>query len=101
MTQDDDKIEILNPDPAKKGARVDRATYEVYRAAVLAAIPVGEEGIALADLSDAVVPHVDPAVLERAPVGWWVMAAKLDLEARKVIERVPGKGRQRLRHATT
>ena len=32
-------IQALDPDPSKRGARVRRDIYEVYRDAVLAAVP--------------------------------------------------------------
>ncbi|MFI5857315.1 DUF6958 family protein [Streptomyces parvulus] len=92
-----EKIDLTHPDPAKEGARVDKATYEAYRDAVLKAVPATEEGIAFKDLPAAVTELVDAAVLERAPVGWWTTTTKLDLEGRGLIERIPGKSPQRLR----
>lgn len=90
-------FQALHPDPDKQGPRVTRATYEAYRKALLEVIPDSEEGIEFSALSKAVQPHVDKAILETSSAGWWATTVKLDLEARKLIERVPEKGRQRVR----
>jgi hypothetical protein len=96
MTQSE-MFQALHPDPAKNGTRVTKSTYEAYRTALLATIPTAAEGIAFADLSQAVTPHLSPEVLSSTSAGWWVTTVKLDLEARGLIERVPGAGKQRLR----
>lgn len=90
-------FEALHPDPTKHGTRVTKATYDVYRDILLQVIPDSEEGIQFMDLSKAVEPHVPAEVLANSSVGWWTTTVKLDLEARGLIERVPGKGRQRVR----
>lgn len=90
-------IEALHPDPSKNGTRVTKSTYDAYRTALLKVIPESEEGIPFMELSQAVQPHVSPQLLENTSPGWWTTTVKLDLEARGLIERVPGKGKQRLR----
>lgn len=90
-------FEALHPDPAKQGTRVTKQTYDAYRNALLKVIPGSEEGIEFAALSKAVQPHVDETILETTSPGWWATTVKLDLEARGLLERVPGKGRQRVR----
>ena len=90
-------IEALHPDPSKQGTRVTKATYEVYRAALLKVIPDTPEGIEFMALSKAVQPHVPDDVLESTSAGWWTTTVKLDLEARGLIERVNVRGRQRVR----
>lgn len=96
MTQPE-MVQALHPDRAKNGTRVTKSTYEAYRAALLATIPTAAEGIAFTDLSQAVTPHLSPEVLSSTSPVWWVTTVKLDLEARGLIERVPGAGKQRLR----
>lgn len=96
MTQPE-MFQALHPDPAKNGTRVTKSTYEAYRAALLETIPTAADGIPFADLSQAVTPHLPPEVLSSTSPGWWVTTVKLDLEARGLIERVPGAGKQRLR----
>lgn len=90
-------IEALHPDPTKNGTRVTKTTYEAYREALLKVIPRSEEGIPFMELSQAVQPHLTPELLEKTSPGWWTTTVKLDLEARGMIERVPGKGRQHVR----
>ena len=90
-------FQALHPDPNKQGARVTKATFDIYREALLQLIPADEEGIALQTLFEDVVPLVPPEIAANTSPGWWTMTVKLDLEARGVIERVPGKGRQRVR----
>lgn len=93
-------MEALHPDPTKNGTRVTKSTFEAYRAAMLKVVPTTEEGVPFTGLSDAVAEHVDPELLETTSAGWWTTVVKLDLEARGVIERIPGKGRQRVRRVT-
>ena len=90
-------FEALHPDPAKQGTRVTKSTYDAYKAALLAVIPATEDGIEYGALSKAVVPHLSPELVEKTSQGWWVTSVKLDLEARGMIERVPTKGKQRVR----
>lgn len=90
-------MEALHPDPTKNGTRVTKATYEIYRDALLKVIPTTKDGIQFMDLSKEVAPHVPAEVAENTSIGWWTTTVKLDLEARGVVERVPGKGRQRVR----
>lgn len=95
-----DKVEMfdaLHPDPEKQGTRVTKSTYEAYKAALLEIIPPTDEGIEYGALSKAVVPHLSSELVENTSQGWWVTSVKLDLEARGMIERVPTKGKQRVR----
>lgn len=90
-------IEALHPDPNKQGTRVTKATYEVYKEALLKVIPSSQDGIEFMSLSKAITPHVPEEILENTSAGWWTTVLKLDLEARGMIERIEGKGRQRVR----
>ena len=90
-------FQALHPDPDKQGTRVTKATYDVYKEALLKVIPGTPEGIEFMSLSKAVKPHVPSEVLETTSAGWWTTVLKLDLEARGLIERVNIKGRQRVR----
>ena len=90
-------FKALHPDPTKQGTSVTKATYEVYKDALMKVIPKSKEGIAFSELSKAVQPHVPEDVLENTSAGWWTTTVKLDLEARGMIERVDTKGRQRIR----
>lgn len=90
-------FQALHPDPNKQGARVTKATFDAYREALLKLIPADEEGVELQSLFNEVAPLVPADIVENTSPGWWTMTVKLDLEARGVIERVPGPGRQRVR----
>ena len=90
-------FQALHPDPSKQGTRVTKATYDVYKDALLKVIPNTPEGIEFISLSKAIQPHVPSEVLETTSAGWWTTVLKLDLEARGVIERITVKGRQRIR----
>ena len=93
-------FEALHPDPKKQGTRVTKKYYDVYKEALLKIIPTkeeSEEGIEFMALSKDVVPHLSKDVMDKTSVGWWTTVLKLDLEARGIIERLPTKGRQRVR----
>lgn len=93
-----DTIEILNVNHPGKTERINAAKYHTVREAMLAAVPNTTEGIALADLADAVATHLPGGELPGGgQVGWYTMAVKLDLEARGLIERIPGARPQRVR----
>ncbi len=87
-----EKITTLHPQ-GKAGANINRAKYEAVRAAILAVIHRRGE-VDFRDLEAAVsdqLDHFDGAV------GWYTTNVKLDLEARGLIERIPGSVPQRLR----
>lgn len=90
-------FETLNPDPTKQGTRVTKAHYDSYKEALLKVIPKTQEGIAFSDLSKAVKDHIASDLLENTSAGWWTTTVKLDLEARGLIERIEGKGKQFVR----
>jgi len=90
-------FDALHPDPEKQGTRVTKTTYETYKEALLKVIPASEGGVEYGSLSKSVVPYLTDELVENTSQGWWVTTVKLDLEARGMIERVPGKGRQWVR----
>ena len=90
-------MQALHPDPTKQGTRVTKATYEAYREALLEVIPADPEGIQFMELSKAVEPRVSADITANTSVGWWTTTVKLDLEARGMVERVPGEKPQRVR----
>lgn len=90
-------IEALHPDPDKQGTRVTKTTYEAYKEALLRVIPATEEGVEFSSLRTAVLPYLSQELQDSTSPGWWTTTVKLDLEARGLIERVSGSGRQRVR----
>lgn len=90
-------IVAKHPDPTKNGAHVTKAHYDAYREALLQVIPATEEGVQFMGLSKLVEAVVSAETLAQTSPGWWTTTVKLDLEARGLIERIPAKGRQRIR----
>lgn len=86
-----DKIQLLNPDPSKKGAIVDRKKYEVVKETILNILK--ERGtITFKELMNEVV-HQLKNNFDGSP-SWYCTAVKLDLEAKKEIKRVKGSSPQ-------
>ena len=80
------------------GGRVMPEKYDAVKEALLAVIPRAREGIAVRDLPRLVAPKLPRTMLPRkGSASWLVTTVKLDLEARGVIERIPGVVPQRLR----
>lgn len=99
MKQATERILTLHP-AGKRGTRIARDKYEVMKLALLKAIPRGRAGVPFRELAERVRPHLDPAVYGAGDsVTWYVVTVKQDLEARGLVEQVPGKGPQRLRRA--
>jgi hypothetical protein len=82
----DEKILTLHPQ-GKKGVRISKDKYDVMRATITAILK--GKRLTHVELTAAV-----EAALKRRFTGsipWYTESVKLDLEARKVIERVEGK----------
>ncbi|WP_449537664.1 DUF6958 family protein [Ferdinandcohnia sp. Marseille-Q9671] len=87
------KIQLLNPDPAKKGATIDEEKYELVKHTILDIID--ERGmIVFKELMEEVSLRVKPT-FEGSP-SWYCTAVKLDLEARGIIERIQGSKPQQI-----
>ena len=89
-----DRIMALHPDPTKQGVNIDRAKYEVVKAAILDILAIRGE-VAFADLPTEV--HARLGETFDGSVSWYVTTVKLDLEARGLIERSKQGGRQVVR----
>lgn len=90
-------FDALNPQPNKANTTVNKANHDACRAALLDIIPRSSEGVLFGDLADLVTPKLPPKVAQSTKPLWWVTTVKLDLEARKIIERIPRASPQRLR----
>ncbi len=96
------RVQLQHPDPSKDAPRIDQAKYDAVRTALLQAIPADAEGVPFTGLAEEVaklLPADSLAAL--GSVGWYTTAVKLDLEARGLIERVPGVQPQRVRRTQT
>ena len=91
------KFQTIHPEAGKQGTRIDAAKYEAMKAALLAVVPATGDGVRFMDLGEAVEPHLPDELFADASVSWYVVTVKLDLEARGLIERVPGARPQRVR----
>jgi hypothetical protein len=92
---------ILNVNRPESSKTIAREKYDLISAAVLAVLPKAGDGVPLTDLPALVEQRLSTkersAIGSSGQIGWHVMAVKLDLEARKRIERVAGSNPQRLR----
>jgi hypothetical protein len=86
-------ILTLHPQ-GKQGVNINRAKYNVVREAILEAIHVGGQ-ITFLELNQTVRSRLTGKF--EGSVSWYVTTIKLDLEARHLIERVPGIRPQQLR----
>lgn len=92
-----EKIETLNVTGAG-GVRIDKSVYNAVKKAILAAVPRTGEGLLFKDLPREVAARVPASMFaKRGSASWYATTVKLDLEARGLIERVPGSRPQRLR----
>lgn len=92
----DERIQTEHPDPDKEGVNIRVEIYDPVKAAILAAVDEYGE-VAFGDLAAEVEARTDAAIWADASVGWYTTSVKLDLEARGLIERVPGTRPQRVR----
>lgn len=92
-----EKIETRNATEGAAGVRIDRDKYDAMKKALLAVIPRRADGVAFKDLVGLVKPLLPDDVFAGASPSWYATTVKLDLEARGLIERVPGARPQRVR----
>lgn len=87
----EERFHCLHPQ-GKQGVNILRSKYEAVRDAILQVVEA--EGVMYwSDLTDrcaTLLPNFEGSL------GWYVISVKLDLEARGVIERLPGAGKQRI-----
>ena len=93
------RVLTLHPE-GKQGVNIEKAKYDNMRRALLRVIPRRKDGVAFRELKTLVEAHLDPRVFDaKASRAWYVTAVKQDLEARGLIEQVPGARPQHLRRA--
>jgi hypothetical protein len=92
------KAKVLNVNHPGKSTSIPQEKYDLVSTAILAVVPKDADGIPFTRLARLVKDRLN-ATEQRAigSVDWYVTAVKLDLEARKRIERVPGSTPQHLR----
>lgn len=92
--QVEEKILTQHPEPGKSGVNISKQKYDVIREAILESIRAHGE-ITFTDLTQDVQKRLDGTF--EGSIAWYVTTVKLDLEARGLVERVPGSGPQQLR----
>jgi hypothetical protein len=92
------KVQTKHPQPGKLAPRISRIKYDAIRDAILRVVPRHSDGIPFQDVPDLVQRVLPRRVKERfGSITWYTVTVKLDLEARGVLERVPGARPQRIR----
>ena len=95
-TMADERILTLHPE-GKQGVRIDRRKYEGMKRAILKVTPRRAPGVRFTELRQLVRAHLPETVYTPdVSISWYLTTVKLDLEARRLIARVPGSGPQRL-----
>lgn len=92
-----ERITILNPNTGRTDGTIAADRYRAMKTALLRVLGRGRKGVPFAELSRRAQPHLPAAVFEGASIGWYTTTVKLDLEARGVVERLPGRGPQVVR----
>lgn len=88
------RIMTRHPQRGKQGVNINRQKYNLVRETILTTIGEGVE-ITFEDLTENARRKLTGKL--DGSVSWYVTTVKLDLEARGIIERIPGSRPQRLR----
>lgn len=96
----DNMIEIVSISSHHRTSRINRAKEEALRDALLRLLPQTPPGLKVAQAKAAPLPHLPDALFPAgSAAGWWRMAVQLDLKAKNVSARAPGKPVQLYRSA--
>jgi hypothetical protein len=92
----EERILTKHPRQGRSGVNISRQKYDVIRECMVETLRAAGE-MAFKDLTEE-VRHILAGRFDGS-ISWYVTTVKLDLEARGIIERIPGKIPQRLRLA--
>jgi len=84
----EERILTLHPDPLKTGVNIERKKYEQVYSAILEALQQ-EGALTFTQLCTSVEKLIGNGF--QGSLNWYIVSVKLDLEARSVIERLPGR----------
>lgn len=87
------KISTLHPE-GKQGVNIDEEKYKIIKDAILDLLK-SHGSITFKTLTDTLVMNLQDTF--EGSVAWYVVTVKLDLEARHIIERIPGTSPQHIR----
>jgi len=82
----DEKILTMHPTKGKKGVNISKKKYDVIKDFLIKKIEEAKE-ITYQELNDLAVKELSNSFEGSVP--WYVVSVKLDLEARRIIERIP------------
>jgi hypothetical protein len=88
VTKSSDRILTRHPDSDKQGVSIDEARYGVMRAAITAELERAGGKDTFFGLRNKVARRLKGKFT--GSVSWYYTVVKLDLEARGILERVPG-----------
>ncbi len=91
-----ERILTLHPE-GKKGVNILRSKYDQIAGTILEIVREYEE-IAFQDINDKTIQKLTGKLDGSIP--WYVVSVKLDLEARGILERIPGTSPHKLRLKT-
>lgn len=92
MSRANDAIEIESITTPGRARRVDRGKYMAMREALLPVLPAKPPGITVAQAKAALLERLSQEVFPGGgKAGWWLKAVQLDLEAKGIIARGPGR----------
>ena len=100
MSSKENRIKLLHPDPDKQGPNILKEKYDLVSSVILDILSADRSGsgILFKELADKVATRLSAQELENlGSVGWYTTSVKLDLEARRKIERIPKSSPQRIR----
>lgn len=89
-----ERVYTETPTPEKQGTTINANKYQTIERAIIDALQ--EEGeILFRDLPESVAQKLNGSF--DGSIAWYTTTVKLDMEVRKIVERVPGSRPQRLR----
>lgn len=96
MARDESKVACRTPTPNREGVtNIPQWRFDIIRRAIIEVIATGE--IRFADLPDMVRDRLSEEERGRlGSIGWNVTTVKLEMEVRREVIRLEGKGPQRL-----
>lgn len=83
----EEKIQTLHPDPDKTNKRISLEKYNVIKDNIMAIL--GESELTHSELMEQLYSHIKDTF--EGGIQWYGESVKLDLEARKIIERTGSK----------
>jgi hypothetical protein len=87
-----ERVTVQNVNVPGYTSTVDATMYNAARAALLKALPAKAPGLTQSEMMEAMKAHLPSDLFPGgAKAGWWMKCVQLDLEAKGVVVREPGK----------